>query len=308
MPIKIENIISIVINKTKANKFIGLELIQNLWSDYGQLYRCYLDNSSVILKLINADNRLTYDQDQDSNLGHLRKKTSYKVEAYWYQKYNTPINGALRPKLIASGLYQNYQYLILEDLKNMGFHPKLSPSQNEIQNCLSWLAHFHSFFLGHEGRGLWPIGTYWHLDTRPQELNAMKDLELKKAAPLIDSKLNKAKFKTLVHGDSKLANFLFSLDTAAAVDFQYIGGGVGIKDVAYFLSSVYKEDDLNKFASNDLDFYFKQLNNPEVENEWRELYPFAWCDFYRFLQGWSPTHAKINSYIKKMKERVLKCL
>ena len=52
--------------------------------------------------------------------------------------------------------------------------------------ALSWLAHFHATFMGKNPEGLWKIGTYWHLDTRPDELEALEDLSLKKAAPLIE--------------------------------------------------------------------------------------------------------------------------
>ena len=79
--------------------------------------------------------------------------------------------------------------------------------------------------------------------------------------------LNTAKFKTIIHGDAKLANFLFGPDAVAAVDFQYVGGGVGIKDVAYFLSSIYTEDELFSHEKKCLDHYFQALNNAEVEKE-----------------------------------------
>ena len=156
--------------------------------------------------------------------------------------------------------------------------------------------------------GLWTIGTYWHLDTRPEELEILTDLRLKKAAPLIDQKLNEAKYQTIVHGDAKLANFLFNEQQAAAVDFQYVGGGVGVKDLAYFMSSIFAEEELEEHEQECLDTYFKFLNMPEVEVEWRALYPVAWCDFYRFLQGWSPGHWKIHSYSESMKEKALQCL
>ena len=59
---------------------------------------------------------------------------------------------------------------------------------------------------------LWETGTYWHLETRPDELVKLQDKKLKEFAPLIDSKLSSAKYQTLVHGDAKLANFCFSDD------------------------------------------------------------------------------------------------
>jgi Ser/Thr protein kinase RdoA (MazF antagonist) len=57
-------------------------------------------------------------------------------------------------------------------------------------------------------------------------------------AAVIDQVLNNCSYQTIVHGDAKLANFCFSKEGAvSAVDFQYVGGGCGMKDVAYFLGS-----------------------------------------------------------------------
>jgi hypothetical protein len=52
----------------------------------------------------------------------------------------------------------------------------------------------------------------------------------------------------------------------------------------------------------------KHIDAKLIEQEWRELYPYAWCDFYRFLKGWSPAHFKINTYSEQMKERVLNAI
>lgn len=297
-----EDLQELILKSTGATKFIGSERIQELWSGYGSLERVILDTGSFILKQLNLTNENNHPRGWNSSISHQRKKKSYEVEWNWYQKFND--QNVRTPKYISS----DKNWLLLEDLKNEGYQPKGSISDEEVNLCLKWLANFHSFYMNKSPEGLWDIGTYWHLDTRPDELEVLDDLELKQAASKIDQKLNSAKHKTIVHGDAKLANFLFNKTQASAVDFQYVGGGVGVKDVAYFLSSIYHEEDLEKYESSCLDFYFSELNDSEVEKEWRELYPYAWSDFYRFLKGWSPGHWKINSYSEKMKEKVLKCL
>src|SRR6185312_12673888 len=148
-----------------------------------------------------------------------------------------------------------------------------------LEPCLAWLAAFHGRFLGVRPEGLWSIGTYWHLDTRREELAAMRDQNLRRRAPELDRALREAKWQTFVHGDAKPDNFGWSRDGSrvAAVDFQYVGGGPGIRDVAYLLHG--EDESL-------LDFYFAHLANAEVEREWRALYPVARDDFRRFLDGW----------------------
>ena len=73
------------------------------------------------------------------------------------------------------------------------------------------------------------------------------------------------------------------------MDFQYVGGGVGVKDVAYLLHGTRARD-----VARALDGYFAHLRarlSPNVdgealEREWRTLYPVAGDDFRRFLEGW----------------------
>jgi thiamine kinase-like enzyme len=166
--------------------------------------------------------------------------------------------------------------------------------------------------LGEKPDGLWNIGTYWHLATRPQELAALNDQKLKEAAPLIDQKLNTCTFQTFVHGDAKLANFCFGKDgRVAGVDFQYVGRGCGMKDVAYFVGSCLNEEDCERLEARILDTYFAYLQNQwsekneALEQEWRSLYRVAWADFHRFLKGWSPGHWKINSYSERVTAQVI---
>jgi aminoglycoside phosphotransferase (APT) family kinase protein len=188
---------------------------------------------------------------------------------------------------------------------------------------LHWLANFHATFIGQAPTGLWPIGTYWHLATRPDELKALKDQALKQAATKIDQRLNSARYQTIVHGDAKLANFCFSNPSGrgeklrvAAVDFQYVGGGCGMKDVAYFVGSCLGEQDCERYQQEILDYYFSALElalksrNSTVDSEslvqeWRALYPLAWTDFHRFVKGWSPGHWKIHGYSERIARAVI---
>ena len=184
---------------------------------------------------------------------------------------------------------------------------KSSLSVEEAKVCLRWLAHFHARFMNTEPKGLWSTGTYWHLETRPDELKVMEDNALKEHTFLIDEHLNNCKYKTIVHGDAKVANFCFSEDMkdVAAVDFQYVGGGCGMKDVVYFLGSCLLEDDIKNHDLLLLDYYFETLKealnqyhpylvSSKIEQEWRAMYAIAWTDFTRFLMGWMPTHQKIT--------------
>jgi serine/threonine protein kinase len=316
----IKEIRSILLEKTSANKIIDEKVIQELWSGYGKIYRLKLDTCSVILKLIKFPNSTTHPRGWNSDISHNRKVKSYIVEKNWYRNYNFELENSYSPRLIDQGEVNEYQYIILEDLKENNFQVESKINLSQIKLTLKWLANFHAKYLQSDTKGLWNIGTYWHLETRPEELEALEDSSLKKAAPLIDQRLNCAKYKTIVHGDAKLANFLYRSDKAcSAVDFQYVGGGVGIKDVAYFLSSIFNEEQLSNEQDQMLNLYFKELKialelfghtnlAKDVEIEWRSLYNFAWCDFYRFLKGWSPGHYKINSYSSKIARKVLECI
>jgi thiamine kinase-like enzyme len=175
--------------------------------------------------------------------------------------------------------------------------------------------------MGVEPTQLWKTGTYWHLATRSEELAKLDDISLKKVAPAVDQILTNTVHQTLVHGDAKLANFCFSRSgkDVAAVDFQYVGGGCGIKDLAYFIGSCLDESSCERREPELLDHYFTTLhsnlsiNRPDldpkaIETEWRELYPVAWTDFHRFLKGWSPDHWKINSYSQRLANQVIDSL
>lgn len=315
-----EHFQQIVLNATGAERLSEGELIQSLWSGYGKIVRCSLQGSeleSVVVKHVHWPDSTHHPRGWNTNRSHERKVYSYQVETAFYRDWAARcFEGCRVPKCYALETHGDEVFMVMEDLDASGYGERRSyVSDTDIKACLSWLAHFHATFMNEKPAGLWPVGTYWHLETRPDELAALDDRKLKGAAAAIDRRLNEARFKTLVHGDAKLANFCFGAGGVAAVDFQYVGGGCGMKDVAYFLGSCLNEEECEQREDELLDYYFETLNRcmgggsasfQSLEKEWRELYPVAWTDFFRFLQGWSPGHWKINSYSQRLARQVLK--
>jgi len=299
-----------------------IEVIQSLWSGYGKISRYQLRDSSidtVVVKCIALENAQKHPRGWNTNYGHQRKVKSYQVETYWYGNWNLRCSYHCKtPQFLGSYSEGQNQWIILEDLNHVYPLRRYELNIQEVKACLKWLANFHGTFLMQSPKGLWEVGTYWHLATRPNEFEKMENLELRAKAHLIDKKLNQCKYQTLVHGDAKLANFCFSKDSTqiAAVDFQYVGGGCGMKDVAYFLGSCHTSKELEQYETELLRYYFSELKQAfqakkfdfefaELEIEWRSLYPYVWADFTRFLLGWMPTHQKINKYSMKMIQQVL---
>ncbi len=313
----------IILNATGATGMYEIEVIQNLWSGYGKIIRMGLngtDIKSVVIKHVKLPLETNHPRGWNTNLSHERKLKSYRVETAWYKQWSAMCDDKCRiPHCLALKHFDDEVLMVLEDLDQAGFPVhQSSVSLTEINTCLTWLANFHATFLHKKPENLWETGTYWHLDTRPDELKIMGDKALKCAAKTIDKKLQDSPFLTFVHGDAKLANFCFSEDgtRVAAVDFQYVGGGCGMKDVAYFIGSCLYEDDCEALEKKLLDMYFMALRQalatkqPKIdtdalENNWRKLYPVAWTDFHRFLKGWSPDHWKINSYSERLAREVV---
>ena len=306
---------SIILQKTGASSLYEKEMIQELWSGYGKILLIGLENASVesvVVKHVQLPTHSNHPRGWNTDVGHQRKIKSYKVETKWYDRYSEK-SAARLPKCLAIETQNDEVLIVLEDLDQAGYPVrKTSVTWEEIDSCLGWLAQFHASYLGEDTDGLWAVGTYWHLETRPQELAVLDDQRLKDAAPIIDAKLNACKYKTLVHGDAKLANFCFSEDgQVAGVDFQYVGGGCGMKDIAYFIGSCLNESDCERLEAEILDTYFAHLQsalgerNEALEKEWRSLYRVAWADFHRFLKGWSPGHWKINSYSERITAEVI---
>jgi len=316
----------IVIQASGASAVKRGEVIQSLWSGYGEIVRYSLkgvDCDSLVMKHVRFPSQVNHPRGWHNDHAHQRKVRSYEVEMNWYRDWAQHCDAYCRvPRCYTSQTLNDEHLMILEDLDAAGFAlRKTSVDLHDIQLCLSWLANFHATFMGAETHQLWPVGSYWHLATRPDELAVMDDDMLRDAAPILDSMLNNCHYKSLIHGDAKLANFCFANDgsAVAAVDFQYVGGGCGMKDVAYLLGSCLSDREHEAYENDLLDYYFtvlKQaltrhastLDSAALEIEWRSLLPVAQADFYRFLVGWMPTHWKINDYTKRITMQVLESL
>ncbi|WP_299495362.1 oxidoreductase family protein [uncultured Shewanella sp.] len=334
---------SILFKQFNAIAVHKVAVIQFLWSGYGEISRYHITYSSndlhinqphsVIVKYIHPQQSYQHPRGWNTQRSFERKIMSYKVEADWYKHWShlcidkTPLPlcyGVFIGEKITNNAAQ--KLIVLSDLDSQGFSLRHQhASLQQAKACLTWLAHFHGQFLQENPREnwvnpLWKTGTYWHLATRQDEFENMPSSPLKQAASQIDTLLNACRFQTLVHGDAKIANFCFSpIDEVAAVDFQYIGAGCGIKDVVYFLGSCLTEKECEDYYHDLLDHYFAELKQSandahplldvvQLENEWRGLFSFAWADFQRFLLGWSADHPKNNAFSQKISQAALSLL
>ena len=305
-----------------GGSIVSSQSVQTLWSGYGEIRRYRIkggNTASIIVKHINLPKPQHHPRGWNTDISHQRKLKSYEVERNWYDGLARQTTAYCRTPQVHQSVEQEGEiWLIMEDLNASGFDIRLSPGSVKLSHtkaCLSWLAHFHGQFMNASAEGLWPIGTYWHLDTRPDEWERMENQSLKQSAKAIDTHLNNAWYQTIVHGDAKLANFCFHANgQVAAVDFQYVGRGCGMKDVAYCISSCFEDDDCERYEEELLNHYFSQLelsldksiDFKEVKQEWSELYNYAWADFYRFLDGWSPGHWKMHGYSERIANQVIK--
>lgn len=308
---------NLVFDVTGARTFDSA-VVQRLWSDYGKILRIKPKDgrlSSIIVKQVLIADKGNHPRGWNTDLSHQRKVKSYEVESHWYQLYAERCALSKVPRCLEVRKSEGNVYIVLEDLDESGFSERRSSlTKKELYACLAWLASFHATFLDVRPEGLWKTGTYWHLETRPDEFEAIENSKIKAIAGTLDKMLSECQFQTIVHGDAKVANFCFSKEgEVAAVDFQYVGGGCGMKDVVYFLGSCLSAEECEEMEDELLEYYFlkleKSLGNftrfEELRTEWMKLYSVAWSDFTRFLLGWMPTHQKLNAYSERLMNEVL---
>jgi len=236
------------------------------------------------------------------------------------------------------------------------YNPTRSRFRKPAHLALDWLATFHAshwdVITTHENdgtkttsssleeliqsTGLQPIGSYWHLDTRPDEHASMArrgwEGRLKRAARAIDQCLKRDPMQCIIHGDPKSANIMLVKQSTAAAstednntvaafyDFQYCGKGSPTRDLAYFLCSSCDEDEEETLVS----YYHERLvaqlqsNNKRLAEEkslkrsleiptldhLRDSLALAYCDFCRFMAGWGYWGYDIQDRVKTTLDRL----
>ncbi|MBL8744329.1 MAG: hypothetical protein JNK04_24650, partial [Myxococcales bacterium] len=161
--------------------------VTSLWGGYGELLRVELEGFSARHAVV----KWVRPPAGRSDRSHRRKHRSYEVETAWYRTLSSRCDDGCRvARLYASRSDGDETLLVLEDLDASGFAARRRrPAPEVLDRVLVWLASFHARFLGTEPEGLWPVGSYWHLATRPDELAQMSDDRLKAAAEWLDQKL-----------------------------------------------------------------------------------------------------------------------
>jgi len=295
--------------------------ICSLWSGMGHIYKVVVPSPSasnnaspqyeLVIKHV-APPR------SSSSLGDRRKADSYQVECNFYENVAPVLlaqHGLLLPKPYLVERYcgknKNEMVIAMSLIRERSSSSSLYSSNTEnmmMKSVLTWLATLHAAFWGRaademvQQAGLQSQGSYWYLDTRPDEHESMPNHgwegRLKLAARAVDERLQRDPLQCIIHGDAKEANILVVVDggtteeerpVVAMCDFQYCGKGPPTKDLAYFFCSSVSPDD-EKAA---LEFYLQELTKrlpddvtPPTMSELEDSLELAYCDFYRFMSGW----------------------
>ncbi len=294
------------------------DLSISLWSGCGHIQSGFYNSKPVVVKLSEIPENINHKVILQSNFAKQRKEKSYLNEIGFY---NNPVwkmaFGNLIPHCYFAKRLDALNVLILEDFNSKDFQNIDNYKPEHIYAVVKWLAEFHAQGLSLINSASLPMGGYWHLETRPDEYKQMELIELKNHAHYFADSLYEAKYQTLIHGDSKLANYAFDINhKVLGYDFQYVGSGIGLQDVMLFMTSVFDGKDCAKYEELILNLYFESLSKALSSNmnikeyellelEWRTLWPIVWSDFYRFLNGWKPEHKKITHFMQKKFVEVL---
>jgi thiamine kinase-like enzyme len=158
--------------------------------------------------------------------------------------------------------------------------------------------------------GLWEEGSFWQLGTRRHELDDLEDVWIRygldtTCAEEIHDILTTSRFRTVIHGDAKAANFFFYdgqegyRNTVARTlriggyDFQYSGMATPLRDVAYFLCCSMRHDLIRDHEDALLLYYYNELCASLCQqdadeyhfDEMKSIYDVCVVDLARFMAG-----------------------
>lgn len=314
---------------------VTVKSVCRLWAGMGYIYQIAINlnlPSSTKSKYQFIVKRVIPPPKRSRSMGDERKAASYLIEANFYQH--------IAPTLIQQhGLSIPIPYHVERDeisdqvticMSRLTGSPSYLSSDDNVHAVLDWLAILHAATWGskadeYASRGLvQPIGSYWHLDTRPSEHDSMPrkgwEGRLKLAARAIDERLKRDEMQCCVHGDAKDANMLFHDDDdgcdgnssgdVSIYDFQYCGKAPPSVDLAYFLCVAVGDTD-NQY----IQYYHQQLitrlgkqkqqqtNRPTLK-ELEESVALALCDFQRFMSGWGQWGSDISSTVIAVLDRL----
>ena len=174
---------------------IAVELVQSLWSGYGELIRVRMADAQVasaIVKWVEPPEVMRHPRGFAGSASQERKLRSYAVERCFYTQWcPSPVASHRTARCHAAEAGAGGFRFLLEDLDAAGFALRRENLDSEqLEDCLRWLAGFHAHYLEREPMGLWPVGTYWHLATRREEFERMRDAPLREAAEQLDAALS----------------------------------------------------------------------------------------------------------------------
>uniref|UniRef100_A0A7S1U035 Aminoglycoside phosphotransferase domain-containing protein n=1 Tax=Phaeomonas parva TaxID=124430 RepID=A0A7S1U035_9STRA len=224
----------------------GIETVASLWAGMGAIYGVRATcadgdgEAEVICKRIALPAG-------ELSVGDARKAASYEVEAAFYEGVAELLNGEAGcavPQGLLVERGRGAEGLTICMTRLPGSVPG-GLGRDGALRAAAWAARLHAFTWGAARAdefvrmGLQPQGSYWYLDTRLDEWEAIPrrgwQARLRRAARAVDERLKADPLCCVVHGDFKAGNMVWDGDDVAMCDFQYCGKGCALKDLAYMI-------------------------------------------------------------------------
>ena len=267
-------------------EFVSCDELQSLWAGYGRICAVTAaqkngEQLQLILKLVSPPCTI-------ADEGHLRKVYSYEVERYFYQHVAPTIELPMA-KCLSSTIAGDLLATLMTDLREefpIAGEKRADLTASQVYSALQWLAKFHSSPVHLEPKSLvlppleeaeanrdpnsrtvWRNGGYTYLATRRKEYAALATSTsewsrlcqpagrsiAEMAANVMTPRGRSC--EGLVHGDVKSENLFSSQDgnSVAFFDFQYVGMGLGVCDLAKLFTCSVPLDMLTKRVPLTLD-------------------------------------------------------